>query len=130
MLQEKTRLMSLTTTILSLLVTVPMIIAGIQMLRNRMNGLKWSNGYACASLCEKVINIILTFTIMLPAMKELTDSVMGGSHMPAGARSVMSASMIGGAIGGAVITCIYPLLTLILLNRAGPKAWFASLAAR
>ncbi|MEO5711915.1 MAG: hypothetical protein ABIT37_00355 [Luteolibacter sp.] len=127
-MQEKIKPMTLTSSTLSLLVAIPMIIAGIKMLRNHKDGLKWSNIYAGSSLTAKAVNMILAVTILIPAMREMTDGITGGSHMPGAAKTMMGGFMAGGAIGGALIACAYPLLTLILLNRAAPKAWFASLA--
>lgn len=34
--------------------------------------------------------------------------------------------MIGGAVIGIVVGCIYPVLALILLNRPATKDWFAN----
>ncbi len=42
-MQTKISPMTITSGILSLLVAIPMIIAGIQLLQKRRNGLKWSN---------------------------------------------------------------------------------------
>jgi len=127
-MQEKIKPFTLTTTALSLLVAIPMIIAGVKMLRKHKDGLKWSNIYAVSSLGAKVVNVILTVTILIPAMREMTQQMMGGSRLPGSAESMMGGFMAGGAIIGVIISCVYPLLTLVLLNRTAPKAWFASLA--
>lgn len=127
-MQEKIRPMTLTASTLSLLVAIPMVIAGIKLLRKHNDGLKWSNIYAVSSLGAKVVNLILAVTILVPAMREMTQGIMGKSHLPGAAESIMGGLMAGGAIGGALISCVYPLLTLVLLNRAAPKAWFASVA--
>ena len=126
-MQEKISPMTITGSILSLLVAIPMIIAGIQMLRKRRNGLKWSNIYAFSSLGAKFINLILALTILIPAMREMSEKMMGGTRLPGGTQNIMSGFMAGGALGGVVISCVYPILTLVLLNRPTPKAWFASL---
>lgn len=127
-MQEKIRPISITASILSLLVAIPMIMAGIKLLKKRNDGLKWSNGYAISSLGAKFINLVLSITILIPAMKEMTRGVMAGSHAPGIMEEVMAGAMAGGAIGGILVPCLYPVLTLVLLNRAAPKAWFASLA--
>jgi len=127
-MQEKIKPMTITSSTLSLLVAIPMIIAGIKLLRKHKDGLKWSNIYAVSSLAAKVVNMVLAVTILIPAMREMTQGIMAKSHLPGSAESIMGGFMAGGAIGGALISCAYPLLTLVLLNRAAPKAWFANLA--
>ncbi len=127
-MQEKILPLTLTTSIFSLLVAIPMITAGVKMLKKHKDGLKWSNIYAISSLVAKVVGMVLSATILIPAMREMSRSVMTGPGIPSGAETMMSSLMVASAIGGALISCAYPLLTLILLNRAAPKAWFASLA--
>ena len=126
-MQAKIGPMTTTTGILSLLVTIPMIVAGIQLLKRRKSGLKWSNTYAWSSLGAKLINLILAVTIMIPAMQEMTRGLLGTSKAPPAVAGVMAGSMAVGAIGGVVVACVYPILALILLNRPATKAWFASL---
>ncbi|MES2921274.1 MAG: hypothetical protein V4819_07000 [Verrucomicrobiota bacterium] len=126
-LQEKINPMTLTSGILSLLVAVPMIVAGIQLLRKRKNGLKWSNTYAWSSLGAKLINLVLAVTIMIPAMQEMTQGILAQSKAPSAVSGIMSGFMAAGTILGIVITCVYPILTLVLLNRPATKTWFASL---
>ena len=46
--------------------------------------------------------------------------------MPAAAQSVMKTTMVVGAVFGVIVTCAYPILTLILLNRPKTKEWFAA----
>jgi hypothetical protein len=126
-LQAKISPMTITSGILSLLVAIPMIIAGIQLLKKRKSGLKWSNTYAWSSLGAKLINLVLAVTIMIPAMQEMTRGMLATSKAPAAVSGMMSGFMAVGAIGGVVVSCVYPILSLVLLNRPATKAWFASL---
>ncbi len=127
-MQKEILPLTITSSILSFLVAIPMVVAGIQMLRKRRNGLKWSNTYAISSLGAKCINLILTFAIMVPAMEGMKEEMMKGAPMPASASDAMTGVMVGGAVAGVLVTCVYPILTLILLNRPSVKSWFASLA--
>ena len=120
--QAKLHPMTVATSILSLLVAVPMIIAGIQLLKSRKTALKWSNIYAFSSLGAKVSNLIL-IVIAIPTMLEISKTLMPSSAGVDG----MGMAMVGGAVGSVVVTCLYPVLTLILLNRPAVKAWFAHL---
>ncbi|RYD23434.1 MAG: hypothetical protein EOP88_04135 [Verrucomicrobiaceae bacterium] len=124
-MQEKIKPMTLTSGVLSLLVAVPMIIAGVRLVKKRGSGLKWSNIYAFSSLAAKAVNLVLTFTVMVPAMEEMTRTIIGSSGAPASASGVLSGVMMGSAVGGVLITCVYPVLTLILLNRPPVKDWAA-----
>lgn len=125
-MQAKVHPMTITSSILSILVAIPMIVAGIQLLKKRKNALKWSNTYAWSSIGTKFVNLILTVTIMLPAMREMSEGMMKGAHLPGSTSDIMSTFMAAGAIGGILVACAYPILTLILLNRSETKAWFAA----
>ena len=126
-MQEKIKPMTITSSILSLLVAIPMIIAGIALVKKRKSGLKWSNTYAWSSLGAKLINLILAITIMVPAMQEMARGMFAKTPVPAGVTGIMSGFMAGGAIGGVVVSAVYPIVTLVLLNRPATKAGFASL---
>jgi hypothetical protein len=119
--------MSITSSILTLLVAIPMIIAGIQLLKQRKKGLMWSNTYAWSSIGAKLVNLVLGVTVLVPAMQEMTRGITGGARLPAGFSGIMSGFMAGAAIGGVLVASVYPILTLVLLNRPAVKAWFASL---
>lgn len=125
-MQEKLQPVTIINSGFSLVVAVPMIIAGILLLRGRRNAVKWSNGYAVTSLLAKVVNMVLAATIVIPAMKGMTEGIMNDSGAPSQMKDVISGSMVIGAIGGSLVACIYPVLTLILLNRAEVKTWFAN----
>lgn len=124
-MQAKINPVSITSSILSLLVAVPMIVAGVLLLKERKNALKWSNAYAWSSLGAKTINLILAVTILVPAMQEMTRGILKTTPMPGPASDVMSMAMAGGAIGGVLVSCIYPIVTLVILNRPATKEWFA-----
>lgn len=127
-MQAKISPVTITSSILSLVVAIPMIIAGIQLVKKRKHGLKWSNAYVWSSLGAKFVNLVLAATILVPAMTEMTRGMMANSHVPDSFSNIMAGAMAGGAIGGVLISCIYPITTLVLLNRPLTRAWFAGLA--
>lgn len=124
-MQAKLNPMTIATNTLSLFVAALMIIAGIQLVKNRKTALKWSNWYAFASLGAKAISLVLVILFVVPAMREIARTMIPGSA--SGGEGAMGMMMAGGAIGSVAVTCIYPILTLILLNRPKVKAWFAHL---
>lgn len=123
--QERLAPMTGTNSIISLLVAVPMIIAGIRLLKKRGSGLKWSNIYGVSSLLAKTVNAVFTLVIYVPAMREMTRTIVDSSSSPGVVSDIMNVSIAGGVILGIVISCIYPGLTLLLLNRSATRAWFA-----
>ncbi len=110
-------------TVLMILVTVLIITAGVLLVKGRKNGLKWSNYYAWASIGTKIINVIVSIVYVLPMtqelMKQTTPSV---GAMKGGFEAIM----IGSMLMSFLIPLIYPVLTLILLNRPYVKTWFAN----
>ena len=64
---------------------------------------------------------------MIPAMQEMTAGLLSKSKGPAAVSGIMSGFMAAGTIGGVVVSCVYPILALVLLNRPATKAWFATL---
>ncbi|MBX3740164.1 MAG: hypothetical protein KF712_04190 [Akkermansiaceae bacterium] len=108
------------TTVLVVLVTV----AGIKLLRAKKNAVKASNGYAITSLAGKIAGGVMVFIYMVPAQRQLINQQFQDmGDVPAGMKTGMDAAMIAGPIFGILFTCLYPVLTLILLNRRSVKGW-------
>ncbi|WAC21397.1 hypothetical protein OVA24_08355 [Luteolibacter sp. SL250] len=108
------------TAVLVVLVTI----AGIKLLRAKKDAVKASNRYAIASLLGKIAGGVLVFIYMVPAQRQMMEDQLGQmGDLPAGMKTGMDAAMIGGAIGSILFTCLYPILTLILLNRRSVKGW-------
>ena len=51
---------------------------------------------------------------------------MPGSSGMGPAADIMVPAMIGGVIIGSLVSCAYPVIVLILLNRPNTKQWFAA----
>lgn len=124
-MQERMLPYTIGSTAITLVIASLMLTAGILLLKKRKSGLKWSNRYAWTSLVGKVLNAIMIFTITYPAAKEMTDQMSGASPMPGFFEGIMLASMLFGVL----VPCIYPILTLVLLNRPNVKTWFANQSA-
>lgn len=120
-MQAKLMPMTVVSNLIAIVVTILMIIAGIKLLKKKKDALNWSNRYAYASIFAKVVGLVMTFTYMMPAMKEFFDS----QKLPGPTANIMMPAMIGGAVVGVLVGSIYPILSLILLNRSATKDWFA-----
>jgi len=122
-LQEKMQGVTIVSSVIMLIVTFLILHAGIALLKNRRNALTWSNRYAVASIIQKIINIILGLIYTAPLTKEM----MAGTGAPPGvAVGIMETFAVASTIGGGIISCVYPALALILLNRPVVKTWFAN----
>ena len=122
-MQQDMMPMTIISTIMTVVIGLIMLKAGILLLKKRRSGLLWSNRYAWTSLAGKVVNAALAFVYTVPAMKQMMTTTAGASPpMPGGMEWVV----IGSMIFGLVITAAYPIITLILLNRPNTKAWFAN----
>ena len=67
------------------------------------------------------MNLALAFIYVVPATKEMV------AFLPRGVASIPGLEwiMIGSMLFGLVMTAVYPILTLVLLNSAKTKEWFA-----
>jgi len=125
-MMDKVKTVEITGECLSILVGVVMIIAGIKLVKGRRDGLGWSNKYAYLSLLEKLAKLVIAFTVVIPATREMMRDMMNGStSVPSGMNTFMEISLVGGVIGSILVAAIYPILTLVLLNRRGLREWFA-----
>jgi hypothetical protein len=108
------------TTVLVVLV----LVAGIKLLRAKKDAVKASNIYAIASLLGKVVGAVLVFIYLVPAQRQMMEQQMGEiAGVPSEFRTGVDLAMAGGALGGVLFTCLYPVLSLILLNRRSVKGW-------
>lgn len=121
-MQDQMRVVTVLGLVMALVLSILILIAGIKLLQKRRGGLVWSNRYAWTSLAAKVVTLVLTFLYTIPAMWEMAVD----PALPAAAQSMMRITMVVGAVLGVVGTCIYPILSLILLNRPKTKEWFAN----
>jgi cation transport ATPase len=105
------------------LLTVLILAAGVMLLKGRKNALKYSNGYAWLSIVSKIVFIILSFVYVMPAYRETISS---SPPTPGMTPATMEIIMVSSIIGAYVIGLIYPILSLVLLNRPTVKTWFAN----
>lgn len=112
---------TMASSLISIGVSVVMLIAGIKLVRSAWNALKWSNWYAWFSIGEKVVMLLIGTLVVAPMVQKAFNEI--GGEMTSEIR-IFKGAMMGGMIASALIGAIYPVLTLILLNRPSVKAWF------
>jgi len=125
--------MSRTTNFINLagmvLLALLLAVAGTLLLKRRAAGIKVSNAYAWLSILFKLASVVMFFAWTMPkldpAMAEMAKS--GGREVEM-IGTVMRISAMAGAVLTPVIMCVYPILTLVLLNR--PKVKKSLAAAR
>jgi len=101
-------------------VALPMIVAGIALLKGRRNAIKWSNRYTLCSIISKFINTAITIVYIGPKMQEIMESLPSS---PIRLSFLYSPAYycISGLVG-----MTYPVLCYVLLNRPQVKNWFAA----
>lgn len=102
----------------SLAVGALLLVAGIQLLQSRRSALLWSNRYAWASIGSKILSIGLSLTFIAPVM----GTALRGSGPN---EQAIQYVVILGIVGGSMISMIYPVACLLVLNRPLTKEWLA-----
>lgn len=125
-MQERMMPATIATSILSFLVAIPMVVAGIKLLRKRRDCLKWSNIYAISPLGAKAVNLVLGILVITPAMNEGMREMIKGPGGEQAAQMASGFTAVGGILA-VLFTCVYPVLSLILLNRPPVKQWASTL---
>lgn len=114
---------TLMSTALYALITVIILIAGVLLLKGRRSALKYSNSYAWLSIASKFINLVVYFLYVAPMSQEMMRASASSAGM---ASTSMEIFMTGTMVGVFVLGLIYPILTLVLLNRPVIKTWLAN----
>ncbi len=123
-LESEMRPYTLLGLLIMILLTTLILIAGVLLLKKRKNALKWSNYYAWSSIATKLINLVISIVVILPMTKKIMSTVAPPS--PGTAFVAMGSMMIVSVVVVFAISLIYPVLSLILLNRPFVKTWLAN----
>lgn len=112
--------------VFTLVLAAMLIVSGIKLLKRQKAGLQWSNRYAWTSIGTKVVNLVVAFLVVVPASNRMVEGMMG--ELPGGSGGAMgswlgAATAIGAIVGG-VVVFVYPILTLVMLNRKPVKEFF------
>ena len=122
-MQDQLRSTTIITLVLSLVVTILILRAGIQLLRKKRTAAKASTMYSLVAIGVNVIALVLTLIYTIPALNgyfdDFVEKVGGGVSNPQ-LESIMGwvKTIIG--IGGVILPflySIYPVLSLVVLKK-------------
>lgn len=127
---EEVEWVSILTGVFILMLAGMQIVAGIKLVRSRPDGVAWSNRYAWASIATKLISLVISVAVLLPAMHRMMGGMMPPpSGMPpasaAAFSNMMQTVMSVSVVAGPIISCIYPALALFFLSRPQVREWAA-----
>lgn len=127
---EEVEWVSILTGVFILIVAGMLIVAGIKLVRSRPDGVAWSHRYAWTSIATKLISLVISVAILLPAMHRMMSGMMPPpSGMPpasaAAFSNFMQILMSVSVVAGPIVSCLYPGLALFFLSRPKVKAWAA-----
>ena len=114
---EEVEWVSILTGVFILMLVGMMLVAGIKLVRSRPDGVAWSNRYAWTSIATKLISLVITVAVLLPAMHRMIGGMMPPpSGMPpasaAAFSNFMQTVMSVKRRDRPIISCIYPALAL------------------
>lgn len=116
------------TGIFTLLLAGLLAVAGVKLVRSRPDGVAWSHRYAWTSIATKLVSLVVTVVVVLPATQRMMGEIMRETAgMPAGAANTMSSVMrvttSVTTVATPLISCLYPALALLFLSRQPVKDW-------
>ncbi|MEK7953812.1 hypothetical protein [Luteolibacter soli] len=106
-----------------------LLVAGLKLVREKPDGIMWSNRYSWTSITAKIISLVVTVGYVLPLSNRMTGEILNTRGMPAGSADMttgMVKSMTSiASVASPVLSCLYPALALFFLSRPAVKAWAA-----
>lgn len=107
----------------SFILAAMLIIAGIGLLKGREKGRVMSIRYAWTSMGMKLITLIFTIVVVMPATKRMTETMYSG--MPGGVSNTMGSIMQYSQVFGILISFAYPILVLVMMKGEKVKEYLA-----
>ena len=119
-----TRLYTYFTYAFAMVLAVMLIIAGIGLLKRRESGRVMSIRYAWTSIGMKVIVLLALLTFMMPATTRYNEAMFSG--MPGEMGSTMNIVTQVTQVLSIFISCIYPIVVLIMMRKEKVKTFLAT----
>jgi uncharacterized membrane protein YhaH (DUF805 family) len=110
--------------VISLIVSVLILRAGIALVKRRQSSVKLSNTYALASLVAKAVGALLFFVMVMPVVSGALDTMLGESIPAPDVKAVLAfikGFMVLAGVLGPLMGAIYPLCSILMLNKPQVK---------
>jgi len=123
------REMALTTwisTVISVIVAVLVLRAGIALVKRRQSAVKASNVYVVASLVAKAAGVLLFCMVVMPVASGAMDSMLDESIPDV--KTILAVIKVTMAVAGVLaplLGAVYPLCALVMLNKPQVKEFLA-----
>jgi len=115
--------------LLSLVVSILILVAGIALVKKKRGGVEKSNRYVWCSVGAKIVNLVLFFSIGVAANHKYSEAIQditrahSATAGPGGVTADQLQDMIsmGGGVVGIIFALIYPIVAFVMLNKPAVK---------
>jgi hypothetical protein len=119
--------------LLSLVVSILIIVAGIALVKKKKGCVEKSNRYVWCSVGAKIVNLVLFFSIGMAANRKYSEAIQDFTPDPSSAAGPggMSTDQLqdmistGGGVVGIIIALIYPIVAFVMLNKPAVKGFLS-----
>ncbi len=113
-----------------LALALPLTLAGLKLVHSRPEGVVWSHRYAWTSIATKLVSLVVTVVVVLPATRRMMADIMAEAPALRGAAeqtftTVVQAITAITSVATPILSCLYPALALFFLSRPAVKEWAA-----
>ena len=127
-MMEKLKPFTWISIVITLILASLIMRAGLRLVKKKPGALPASNLYAWCSIGAKAILLILFFVMVQPIYNEMFESMFDDTTPGADeALLVMRIATSVGGILGPLVTMVYPILALTMLNKKIVKDYFSGL---
>lgn len=111
---------------MSLIVGILILLSGIALTKRRQSSVRLSNAYALSSLIAKAVGIVLFLLVGMPVIGEAVNAMLAKTNaaLPGWVEGLWVFIGVVGALS-ALLSAIYPLCALIMLNRPHVRQYLA-----
>jgi hypothetical protein len=118
---------SYSSTAFSFILAIMLIVAGIGLLKGRVNGRVMSLRYAWISLVTKIVSFIIAIAVVMPATKRMAEALY--QNLPGTYSQTMVDLMQYSPLIVILISCVYPIIVLVVMKGQKIKEYMAARAA-
>lgn len=109
--------------VIGVLLSALMLVAGIALVRHHRSALRWSNAYAWSSIGIKLASLAYCMIVLLPVVNAELDKLVAGSAGGSSPEQVLIRYLVSAVfVILPLVSCVYPVLTLVMLNKPAVRA--------